>query len=378
MFIGSLTGGGAERVTVALSRYLIDRGYEVSLVTMHSSERDFYAVDQRLRRVSLGLTGTRRGIGKVFANLERLRALRRVVKEHQADVVIGMMTTESVLAILACAGLPAKAIVSERNFPGRKAVARPWAILRRLCYRWAGAHVAQTREAARWLEENTAARNVTIVANSVAWPVPSVPPRVDPASLVNADRRLVLAVGTKPGQKGFDLLIAAFAAVAVGNPDWDLAIVGPGAGAEAGRAVAALADQTVALGVGHRVHFPGRVGNVGDWYERADLFVLSSRYEGFPNVLLEAMAAGMASIAFDCDTGPRDIIHQGIDGVLVPAENVAALSDAMERLMRDAGERERLGHAATAVRERFSEEKLLGSWREIIDRTSGAPSGTSA
>ena len=367
-YIHSLTGGGAERVTASLVRHLADQGHEVGVITMTTEQRDFYPLDPRVRRITLDLAGVNRGLGKLTANYRRWRALRRALKAEQPDVVVAMMTTSIVLAILAAMGLPTRVYGSERNYPGRKATGRPWALLRRLVYRFADGHVAQTREAAAWLERHTGARNVHVIPNPVVWPIPSFPPEVAPESVVSPERRVILAVGSKPEQKGFDLLVRAFAGLAAHWPEWDLVILGVDPASEAvsggGASVQRLAE---GLGVAQRLYLPGRVGNVADWYQRADLFVLSSRYEGFPNVLLEAMASGgCPSIAFDCDTGPRDLIEDGVNGVLVPAEDGEALEEGIGRLMADEVWRKGLAEQAVAVRERFSEEGLMVLWERIL------------
>jgi len=365
VFIGSLTSGGAERVTVALTRHLARKGHSVGIITKHDAARDFYALPDGVDRVSLGLAGETRGIRKLTANLTRLRALRAELKQEQADVVIGMMTSSAVLCILAAWGLRTRVVASERNYPGRKPCARPWAFLRPVLYRFADAHVAQTREAADWLRTRTGARAIHIIPNSVEWPIPDCPPAIAPETLLDESQRLVLAVGTKPHQKGFDLLLDAFAGVADTNPAWRLAILGVPSSSDEG---VVLLERARELRIEQQVMLPGRVGNVSDWYQRADLFVLSSRYEGFPNVLLEAMAAGCASVAFDCDTGPRDIIDQGVDGVLVSAEDVVALREKLGELMSDENQRERLAASAVRVRERFSEERVMGGWTKVLEQ----------
>lgn len=365
--IGSLTGGGAERVVLGLSSYLVRRGHSVCVVTMHGEERDFFRLDPGVRRIGLGLAYGNKGPRKIHATIKRIRALRRVIRAEQAGAVIGMMTTASVLSIMACIGLEARAIACERNYPGRKAIDRSWGIMRRLTYPFAASHVAQTRECADWLTKNARARHVRTIPNAAAWPITDVKPRVEPASLVDTERRLVLAVGSKSHQKGFDLLLRAFASAAGGREEWGVAIVGLGGPSDPSfEQRETLKMQAENLGIGARTYFPGRVGNMSEWYRRADIFVLSSRYEGFPNALLEAMASGCASVSFNCDTGPRDIIDHNVNGVLVPPEDPEMLASAIQTLMDDELIREKLAANAVYVREAFSEERIFEQWNDAI------------
>ena len=369
ILIGSLCSGGAERVSVSLSRYLVDQGHRTTLITMHGSDRDFYVLDSRVTRVCLNLAGTNRGIHKILANINRVRALRHQLKTRRIDVVVGMMSSAAIYAILASIALPTRVIASERNFPGRKRIPAIWNILRRITYRFADAHVVQTKEAADWVGKNTASKNIHTIPNSVSWPIPSYEPVVHPEDVLPAERSFVLAVGSQVHQKGFDLLIDAFARVAHKHWDWDLVILGLEEPEEVEN------DDTEQLkramyetGIRDRVYLPGRVGNVGDWYERAEVFVLSSRYEGFPNVLLEAMASGCACIAYDCDTGPRDVIANYLDGILVPPENVLKLADAICKLISDRSLRQKIGEKASAVSDRYSEQEVFGLWCQVFHK----------
>lgn len=366
LYIGSLTSGGAERVTVFLAEHWASLGHEVMLVTMHPKERDFYSLDSSVCRISFERSGTS-WIDKIRANIQGWIGLRRAIKQHQPDVMVAMMTSSVVLGIVAAIGLPVRVYGSERNYPPRQKINPVWAVLRRFVYRFADGHIAQTQKTGAWLENVTGARNIKVILNPVAWPIHAFDPKIDPNQVVAAERKILLAVGTKPIQKGFDLLVEAFSKLTSGYPGWDLVILGIDPESHdtigGGASVRELAER---LGIAHRLFMPGKVGNTIDWYQRADLFVLSSRYEGIPNVLLEAMASGCPSIAFDCDTGPREIIQEGVNGVLVSPESVEGLSNGLASLMDDEALRKKYSKNGLKVRETFSEDKIIGLWSEAI------------
>jgi glycosyltransferase involved in cell wall biosynthesis len=172
---------------------------------------------------------------------------------------------------------------------------------------------------------------------------------------------LLVAVGRLVPQKGFDLLLDAFAVVAPNFPAWTLVIWGEG------KERSRLERKRDALGLRDRVRLPGVTERSGIWVETADAFVLSSRFEGWGIVLLEAMAAGLPAVSFDCEWGPRDMIEDGVDGILVPREDVAALARALARVLDDAGLRERLGAAARASARRFAPEAVVARWDELVE-----------
>ena len=281
----------------------------------------------------------------------------------QPSFVIGMTTLPAIKLLVASVAAPWPVVVSERNYPPAKPPARPWRWLRRLCYPWARIHLVQTQRTADWLvrHQGVSSQRCFPVPNPVLWPLTSFEPRVQPSSCLPAGAKLLLAVGTKPHQKGFDRLISAFLRLAADHPEWHLVLLGldPTAGRHHQAVADLLARREADPVLRRRLHSPGQVGNLADWYAAADLFVLSSRYEGFPNVLLEAMASGCPCLSIACPTGPDEIISHGHDGWLLPAQaDVHQLAMGLRALIEDPVLRERLGRNAPAVMHRFAQPQV--------------------
>lgn len=371
LVIHSMTPGGAERATATMANGWARRGHAVAVISLDSGEGEFYELSPAVERIALDVAGESTGpIAALSANLRRVSSLRRCLLRFAPDVVIGMMSTSALLCLAATVGMRCITIGAERTWPARSEDGGFWAKARRWGYASLDAVVAQTDAASQWLREHTRARHVVTIPNALSWPIPSNRPVLAPGSLLATERRLLLAVGRPEPVKGFDLLLAAFAIVAGRHQQWDLVILGEG-----GRR-SSLRRDAEALALSDRVHLPGQVGNVSDWYERADLFVLSSRAEGFPNVLVEAMASGCAVVATRCNAGPADIVHDGEDGLLVDPDDSMALAAALDTLMSDDFLRERFARRATQARERFAEDAILLSWEALFSRhTAGtAPS----
>ncbi len=362
LVIHSLACGGAERVTMLLANHWARLGWRVTVVTLADAADDHYRLDAAVQRLSLGLADRSETIGQAVAgNFRRLRALRRALRVERPDVVVAMMVTSNVLVALARLGLDSvTAVGSERSDPEAFRLSAPWPWLRAVTYRWLDAMVALTDESREWLERRTSARRVVTIPNPLALPLPMEEPVRSPGLAAARTPRRLLAVGRLGPEKGYDQLLACFGRLAATHQDWELVIVGEGP--ERPR----LERLVQTLGLGDRVFLPGRVGNPGDWYASADLFVLSSRYEGFPNALAEAMGHGLPVVSVDCTTGPRELIRDGVDGVLVPLGNDTALDHALDDLMRDEGRRKQLGLRALEIRERLSIERVHEQWVSLF------------
>lgn len=341
-----------------MANYWSAKGKKITLITIDSETTDFYALSPEIKRVALGLmAASGHPREAVRNNLRRLRRLRQEIRVSRPDAVISFMDRVNVLTLLASYGLDVPVVVSERTDATQHRIGRLWAGLRRLLYPRAHAVVVQSDNMRRWAEAFVRKEKVYVLPNPIASPVFTS----REAPLLEPYPRMV-AMGRLGPEKGFDLLIRAFARCAAEHREWVLVILGEGDERER---LSGLAGD---LGITDRVLLPGRVQEPAAILRFADLFVLSSRYEGFPNVLLEAMACGLPVVGFDCPSGPREIIRDGVDGVLVPPEDVAALAMAMDRLMSDEAERKRMASRAVEVTERFGMEKVMGIWEAVLSQ----------
>jgi glycosyltransferase involved in cell wall biosynthesis len=175
------------------------------------------------------------------------------------------------------------------------------------------------------------------------------------------DAKVVVAAGRLTRQKGFDRLLPAWAEVVDRHPGWELRIFGDGRERES------LERQIDELGIGATAKLPGFTRRLHEEFSRASLYVMSSRQEGFPMVLLEAMGVGLPAVSVDCRTGPREIITEGVDGYVVPERDTQALAAAMSELMADAAKRRAFGVAALEAAARYDAGALAERWEAVLD-----------
>jgi glycosyltransferase involved in cell wall biosynthesis len=178
--------------------------------------------------------------------------------------------------------------------------------------------------------------------------------------------KVIVAAGRLHRQKGFDLLLQAFAIVSAKHPDWQLRIYGSGAQRND---LAALIEQ---LGLGDRARLMGKSDRLLRRMAEGSIFALSSRYEGFPMVLLEAMSTALPVVSFDCPTGPAEIVTPGVDGLLVAPHDVAALAAAISELIEDEPRRNSMGAAALEKADTYSMSRIMPMWEQLFARLSSA------
>lgn len=348
--ISGLGAGGAERVISQIAAHWNDRGITVEIASFDApGDPEFHHFRPGIVRHRLGANTTGKARGRL-AKLDNLHNLRRLLKRSRPDVVVSFLTKNNLLALIATTGLTIPVICCERNNPERQEKHPAWNRLLAIAYRRARLIICQTDAVKRCFSPSVQDR-LRVIPNPIsAWPQergPSLPPRI-------------VAVGRLTEQKGFDVLLDAFAAIEPAAAGWQLDIYGEGPQRSA------LEAQITRLGIADSVQLMGNSVTPGGWVEHADLFVLSSRYEGFPNVLGEAMAAGLPVIATRCDFGPAEMIESGRSGLLVDPEDPNSLAKALHRCIEDTGLREQLGKQAKQATGAFSPARVMREWDAVL------------
>jgi glycosyltransferase involved in cell wall biosynthesis len=325
----------------------------VTLVTLADPHTDFFAPPPSVTRLGLGFDPLRRG---TVENIRRVMALRRALVSVRPDVTISFLTTTNILTILAVAGTGIPAVATARIARGHLPLGPFWTPLERLTYPLASRLVSVSAGVDAGYSWLSPARRAVIL--SPIAPEFERAPRRDHRA--GATRRTIITAGRLVPQKGFDLLLPAFARIAGRWTDWDLVVLGEGPER------AALEAQRRRLGLDARVAFPGAVEDVAARLGAADLFVSSSRFEGFSCAVIEALAVGLPVVATDCPGGTAEVVRHEENGLLLAPDDEEGLASAMERLVGDDEYRHRLGEAACRVREHLNVERVVPAWESLF------------
>ncbi len=357
LVIGSLGPGGAERNLLRLGEGLLAKGFRVSLMTLNPDIHDFYEVPPGIERFAPRVEA--QSSPRWFdapAQRQQRKALRQSLLLTSPDVVISFVDQANIRVLSALHGTGIPVVVSERIDWRFNPLNWRWRLLRRLWYPKARRVVSLARAPVADALRYWPRWRCVHIPNPV--PAPSPAPANRPKWF---GRRNLVGMGRLVEQKGFDMLIEAFARIAPAHPDWHLTILGDGPLKQP------LEELVAQKHLSERVHFGGNVSPPFPVLSAADAFVFSSRFEAFGMALAEAMACGLPVVSFDCPSGPADIVRDGVDGFLVPAQDVPALAAAMARLMADPDLRQALSRRAPEVCERFAPQRVLERWISLVE-----------
>lgn len=355
--ITSMVGGGAQRVLSILANYWAEKNWNVTIITLDSKENISYFLNSRIHLIHTGISTSSASALLKIDNIKKIKQFRENILSISPDIVISFIEQANVFTLAFMLFTKIKIIVSERVDISQFSMGIFWSLLRSKFYLNAAAIVLQSKRISLSFELKFQDL-IKIIPN------PVLKPKLDIIQNHNNKVQKIYTAGRLTFQKGYDLLFQAFALIK--RSDIQLVILGDGPEKEN------LVNLAKELKIESRIIWKGWVSEPLKEMAKGDLFVLPSRFEGFPNALCEAMSIGLPSISFDCPSGPAEIIRNEENGILVPPENIEELVKAMQRLIGDSSLRRTLGENAKKITEELSIEKIAGLWEKVIQEVIGS------
>lgn len=349
--------GGAERVVVNLAEQFAGHQYQVDIVVAEEMDNEY--------ELTAGITKYFAGVGPEAAQsgsrmgrfFRKIKNLRQIIKKVQPDIVIAFGKSANYRAMMATTGMSIPVLVSVRNDPAidYKGVANR--VLNKLFLERAKGCVFQTEEARRFFAIKLQNKS-RIMLNPIHEKYLSTQRKQD------IREKRIVTVGRLARQKNQLLLIQAFEKIQAGFPDYQLYLYGGKTQDDTGEKLEQYVQEHK---LGGKIKFMGVRDDLEQQLPDAALFVLPSDYEGMPNVLMEAMAMGMPVIATDCPCGgPRALIEDGVNGILVPVKDVDAMAGAMQRMLSNPAEAEQMGQRAADIKKSANAETIFVEWEKWI------------
>lgn len=347
--VGNLNNsGGTERVCSIVANELSSIGYDISILSVVEGTKPFFSLNEEIDVESLFPISGR----TLYRTPAIIYKLRNYLKKESIDTLIVVETISVLFTLPAIQGLSIMHICWEHlNFKndlgktGRR-------LARQLAARYCDAVVTLTeRDRLYWLE------GAKCKAHMISIPNPS--PFAPQEYFKQDDSKTVLAVGRLTSIKGFDLLIQSWVKVSDAYPDWNLTIVGEGEDREK------LQTLINTENLSKSIKLVGNSNNIEYYYKNSDIFCLSSRFEGFPMVLLEALSFGLPVVSFDCDTGPAEILED-TGAVLVPPNNIDLLADALIDLIDNEEQRKNISLKSKEKSKEYQAETIIKQWDKLL------------
>lgn len=346
--MGGMGRGGAERVVSILSKHYCDMGHSVDICMLLNNENDGYIIDNRVNIIDMSHSNIS---NTVIKWIRRLKAVRKYIQQCQPNIIIPFLAKTNVILILSLIGINKKVyriIASERIDPYN--VKYPWILRRIVNYSYGKADlvVFQTKRAQSYYSSKIQKKSV-IIGNPIN------------INIKKSDKpeKVIVNAGRLEEQKNQKLLIDAFAEVSFKYPQYTLKIFGDGS-------LRADLQQLIRQhGMQERIVLMGSKKDYLEQLSKAEIFVLSSNYEGLSNALLEAMALGIPCISTNC-AGSDEVIKNEVNGILVPKGNQELLARALEKLISNKKLRKKLSEEGQKVNEYFGINNIINKWDSVL------------
>lgn len=332
--------GGAQRVIAILSNQALEQKNEVLLLLTGNSIKSVYSLTPSIKRKCV----------KENNKLKKLKRLRKIITGFKPDIVISFLTMVNVEACLLLMGTKIPLVISERNDPIN--LNKREKLLSSLFYRYSNAMVVQTDDIKNKFGKAYHNR-IFVIAN------PLVPNDIEKKNY--SKNNIIIAVGRLNQQKNYPVMLRSFKDLLSTYPEYKLYIYGKGQQREY------LEKLKSDLQLEGSVEFKGISDHILSIEKDADIFLMTSDYEGMPNALAEAMSIGLPCISTECDGGgAAELINNGINGILVPKGDKAAITDALNKLISDEAERVKIGNNAKELKKRLAPEVITEKWFKLI------------
>ena len=392
MYIGSLQKGGAERVMANLADYFFEQGYKVTLVTTYLAANEYEVKHAAWKSVPAGAPGAelvadldenpvwvdpeggeKGGIQRIFSALlkneqeksriknfrKRSEKLVKIWKDLRPDMILSFMGKNNIMALSTATKEEIKVVVSVRADPSME--------------------YSSTSMKAAMLTNFGKAAGVVVQSNGAKAKFPAyirkkciiLPNAIDPSFIrpryIGEREKKIVMVARLNENKNQAMVMEAFKEATKDKfKDYKLVLYGDGPDRAKQQRLAA------SLGIDSRVEFAGNVKHVAEHIEKAYIFILASNHEGMPNSLIEAMSLGLACISTDCPCGgPKDLINDGENGLLVPVGDKDAMAQAIRKLLEDKELADRIGTEAAKIQEKCSPEVTNEMWKKYFDKIIG-------
>ncbi len=351
--IEDITGtGGTERALINLSNKLTEYNYEIEIHSLYQYRNadTHYKISNIVNLISHDLSHYKKK--NIFNTplfvIRRYSKVKFILRNHQADFIIGLWSDINCILAYYRKLNPAKKIGCEHisyNFPKSPF----WNIIRKKIFNKLDYVIVLTQHDKKIY--NTFCKNVIVIPNSLSF---------YPENHCDKNSKIILSIGRLTSQKGFDSLIKACSGVFKEYPEWSLKIIGEGPDKDK------LVSLIKANDLENNISINNITPNILNEYLSSSIYVLSSKNEGFPMVLLEAMACGLAVVSFDCPTGPAEIINHNTDGILVENQNIEMLTQSIIRVISDPKLRKELSSNARINILRYHSDSVIKDWLDIL------------
>lgn len=347
--ISNLGSDGAQRVVATLANHFSQLGYAIRIITFREGDR--YTLEPQVQRIRLHSK-----LGLLDSNLSRaawhLNKFYRK-KSNRPDVISSHIHTMGLVTIPISRWYGIKLIVSEHNnYKATKIDFKKWLLWNVLYKLPEGVTILTSFDKEFFSKRN---KNVVVMPNPLSF-APSL-------GLANRNDRTIVLAGNlnRYHHKGFDNLMHIVAGVQKERPDWKFKIVGEGVDG-----LHLLKNKAEALGVSKNIEFAGYRSDIKEILQTSEVFMLCSRYEGLPMVLMEAASQGIACISYNCTSGPSEIIEDGVSGILVEDQSIPDMVEKTLVLLNDSALRKELGRNAVKHVEKFSIEAIGAKWLQLF------------